>query len=673
MTFFELEAVLDKDKNLTATKLSNQNQGENNCTKIVVSVPPEMCEGFQFFLEFLCPQNKRFVAEMESKGEADGMLLFACAVPSCVLQEEGLVTFQLVARSTTDDAIVYKSVRSAKSSFFVHASVNAIENAYVVEDYFAGTNGSLAQESLLREAADAKLQQAVNNVSQNVATHQEDTDNPHAVTKEQLGLDKVQNTADSEKRVFFATFAQCDEDGNNLRTYAKKTDIPTTLPSNGGNADTVGGKSATDFATAAQGVKAETAYQKPSDGIPASHLSADAQSALNLAQTAVQSLNGYATENFVKEKVASLVNSAPEALDTLNELAQALGNDANFATTVSAELGKKANLSGGNVFVGVQTMETVNANQYNDGSGTSLMNNGGGSSTQIGSSSRPTRIYSSTQPTWYKNGTLQGVLALKTDVPSNYAGSSSAGGSATSAAKLDTATAGSATQPVYFSGGKPTPTTYTLGANVPIDAKFTDTTYTAATQSAAGLMSISDKKKLDGIAQNANNYTLPVASASTLGGITASDDGDITIDENGVVSVKDNSHAHIMSDIENLQVTLNSKVNKTVLEAYVKKSDESQEITAKSLSTVQDVSGRDALFDRVVASSYYVGTGATNLLVQSTGQSTSQVMSQQATTQALGNLQTYFEQYVDEEIEFQLEEALGDVNSVLDAINGEVK
>lgn len=60
----------------------------------------------------------------------------------------------------------------------------------------------------------------------------------------------------------------------------------------------------------------------------------------------------------------------------------------------------------------------------------------------------------------------------------NYAGSSSAGGSATSAVKLDTSTAGSKTQPVYFSGGKPVATTYTLGKSVPSDAKFTDTTYT---------------------------------------------------------------------------------------------------------------------------------------------------------------------------------------------------
>ena len=57
----------------------------------------------------------------------------------------------------------------------------------------------------------------------------------------------------------------------------------------------------------------------------------------------------------------------------------------------------------------------------------------------------------------------------------NYAGSSSAGGSANSAVKLDTATAGSATQPVYFSGGKPVACSYTLGKSVPSNAVFTDT------------------------------------------------------------------------------------------------------------------------------------------------------------------------------------------------------
>ena len=49
--------------------------------------------------------------------------------------------------------------------------------------------------------------------------------------------------------------------------------------------------------------------------------------------------------------------------------------------------------------------------------------------------------------------------------------------------------------------------------------KLTDTTYELATTTSNGLMSATDKTKLNGIAENANNYTLPTASSSTKGGI----------------------------------------------------------------------------------------------------------------------------------------------------------
>lgn len=60
---------------------------------------------------------------------------------------------------------------------------------------------------------------------------------------------------------------------------------------------------------------------------------------------------------------------------------------------------------------------------------------------------------------------------------------------------------------------------FTIGKSVPSDAKFTDTTYNNATTTTAGLMSTTDKTKLDGIASGANNYSLPTASSSTKGGI----------------------------------------------------------------------------------------------------------------------------------------------------------
>ena len=56
----------------------------------------------------------------------------------------------------------------------------------------------------------------------------------------------------------------------------------------------------------------------------------------------IPSLSGYATESFVDSAVANLVNSAPSTLDTLNELAAALGNDADFSNTVVTSIAAKA-------------------------------------------------------------------------------------------------------------------------------------------------------------------------------------------------------------------------------------------------------------------------------------------------------------------------------------------
>lgn len=85
--------------------------------------------------------------------------------------------------------------------------------------------------------------------------------------------------------------------------------------------------------------------------------------------------------------------------------------------------------------------------------------------------------YVSSDGLTYYNNKIKTLLNGKANTSHThpYAGSASAGGSATSAVKLDTSTAGSATQPVYFSGGKPVACTYTLGKSVPSNAVFTDT------------------------------------------------------------------------------------------------------------------------------------------------------------------------------------------------------
>ena len=50
---------------------------------------------------------------------------------------------------------------------------------------------------------------------------------------------------------------------------------------------------------------------------------------------------GVATEGYVTTQISNLVASAPGTLDTLNELAAALGDDASFSTTVSTALGNR--------------------------------------------------------------------------------------------------------------------------------------------------------------------------------------------------------------------------------------------------------------------------------------------------------------------------------------------
>ena len=100
-----------------------------------------------------------------------------------------------------------------------------------------------------------------------------------------------------------ASKATADAAGNDIQnTYAKKTDLSSSVST---TSLTVSG--ATSVPTANQG----------------------------------NSSNAIASTEFVAKSISALVNGAPEQLNTLNELATALGNDSNFSATITAELGKK--------------------------------------------------------------------------------------------------------------------------------------------------------------------------------------------------------------------------------------------------------------------------------------------------------------------------------------------
>lgn len=119
-------------------------------------------------------------------------------------------------------------------------------------------------------------------------------------------------------------------------------------------------------------------------------------------------------------------------------------------------------------------------------------------------------------------------------------------GNASTATSLTT-NAGSTTQPVYFSGGKPVACGFTVGKSVPSNAVFTDTVYTHPTHTAytSGLYKITINSL--GHVTAATSVTkndivslgipgsIPIATASSIGGIKSG--GDITVSSTGTITI----------------------------------------------------------------------------------------------------------------------------------------
>lgn len=110
----------------------------------------------------------------------------------------------------------------------------------------------------------------------------------------------------------------------------------------------------------------------PEKSVHKKHLHQDAYESPALTGTPTVPTAGKGTNNgqiastaFVAQAIAAIVNSAPGALDTLQELAAALGNDANFAATVTnalaGKLGKteKAASAGNSDTLGGQPLQWI--------------------------------------------------------------------------------------------------------------------------------------------------------------------------------------------------------------------------------------------------------------------------------------------------------------------------
>ena len=161
---------------------------------------------------------------------------------------------------------------------------------------------------------------------------------PSGLVKGDVGLGNVDNTSDADKPV--STAAQTALDLKAPLASPTFTGTVTTPLSTAGyvktNASGVLSSSAEIAQADVTSLTADLAAKAPLaspelTGTPTAPTAAEATNTTQIATTA-----------FVKTAVDNVIASAPGALDTLNELATALGNDANFSTTITNSLAAKA-------------------------------------------------------------------------------------------------------------------------------------------------------------------------------------------------------------------------------------------------------------------------------------------------------------------------------------------
>lgn len=187
---------------------------------------------------------------------------------------------------------------------------------------------------------------------------------------------------------------------------------------------------------------------------------------------------------------ASIVDSAPETLDTLNELAAALGDDPNFATTVTNQIAQKAD----------KTTATTSTDGLMSAADKAKLDS---LSTVATSGSYNDLTDAPTIPT---------VQSGQTGTNTNYVYSSAADEDYRVLSDISCTRTGDV---VKLQGR-----TWGMPSNSSLDL----VTLPLASSSMAGLMSTTDKQKLDGL----SNYTLPTASATQLGGVRVGDGLEIT-------------------------------------------------------------------------------------------------------------------------------------------------
>ena len=366
-------------------------------------------------------------------------------------------------------------------------------------------------------------------------SHLSNKDNPHSVTKSQVGLDSVVNTGDSATPVSggttkFTTGGAYTElnkkvdkvDGKGLssndftNTYKDKLDNTDTAVTTDSSNLVTSGAVATAIST--EVTNRNTAITNAINNLDVSSVGGDGKYISAISETdgkisaTSTTMDTAPTTNSVKAVTSGGIKTAISTAETnAKNLANATGTlpVANGGTGATTAKGAQKSLLSD---MQTETTEMDDTTEF-------VMKYGTPTDTKGALFKRSATLV------WnYINDKVSSVLGL---TATNYSGKAATAGTADTATACsgNAATATKATQDstgqqidkTYIKelsiSGKTI--TYTKGDKTTGTLTTQDTTYSAATQSSPGLMSAADKTKLDGIATNANKTTIDSALSST--------------------------------------------------------------------------------------------------------------------------------------------------------------
>ena len=164
--------------------------------------------------------------------------------------------------------------------------------------------------------------------------HRTIAENPHKVTKAQVGLGNVDNTADANKPVSTAQQTAIDNAKSSANSYTdtKISEVQEVTES-----------LKTSISNHTSNKSNPHGVTKAQVGLGNVDNTADASKPVSTAQqTAINSAESNA-KSYTDEKIAELINGAPSTLDTLKEISDAMEEHENVVEALNEAIGKKAN------------------------------------------------------------------------------------------------------------------------------------------------------------------------------------------------------------------------------------------------------------------------------------------------------------------------------------------